>query len=471
MTNGAKWLAASQNPTAVLASFSRSVDIASLTAREKLAAKRHFLDSLGACVAGIDQPLVRGAATLLDTISGSGDVAVAGSARRTDLLSAVYLMAASCHALELDDGNREGSIHPGTVIVPAVLGLGYQLRASGADALSALVAGYEVAVSLAEVLHPHASRRGFQTTGVVGAVGAAAAAARLLSLDAVRVEKAMGIAASSGAGLFAYLTGGGNIKKLHPAHAAREGVFAALLAARDVIDGPRSVAETTAGLFHAFGGIQPWTGSLPGQRPAVLAIARSYIKPYPCCRHIHPAIDGLLQLRAEHGFHADQVAAVEVGTYGAAMPHAALGWESFTTAQLSFPFVMAAALRTGRIELETFSDRMRADPALIADTAKIRVQLDQECADAYPKQGPARVTVTLRDGSRHAVYVADPRGCPELPVTDEELFEKFRMMAGSRLSRPAADRVIERVWALDTAAGIRPLVDSLSSPSLQKVSA
>lgn len=471
MTNNCKWLVASESPTAALARFSHSLDFASLTDLEKRAAKRHFLDSLGACVAGVDQPLVRGAASLLDTLSGGGDVPVAGTGRRTDLLSAVYLMAVSCHALELDDGNREGSIHPGTVIVPAVLGLGYQLRASGAAALSAVVAGYEVAVSLAEVLHPHASRRGFQTTGVVGVVGAAAAAARLLSLDATRVEKAMGIAASSGAGLFAYLTGGGNIKKLHPAHAAREGVFAAMLAARDVVDGPRSVAETTAGLFHAFGGIQPWTGSMPGQRSEVLAIARSYTKPYPCCRHIHPAIDGLLSLREKYRFHADEVASVEVGTYAAAMPHATLGWESLTTAQLSFPYVMAAALRTGTIDLETFSERMRADPALIADTAKVRVQLDQECCDSYPKQGPARVAVTLHDGSRHAIYVADPRGCPELPMSDTELFGKFRMMAAGRMSPSAADAVIERVWTLDAAPSLRPLIDSLSSPVLQKASA
>ncbi len=465
------WIAAAGQPTEALARFAHAAEFAGFDVRGKSAARRHFLDSLGACIAGIDQPLVRHATALLESLSGGGKVAVAGTGRRTDLLSAVYLMAASCHAIELDDGNREGSLHPGTVVVPAVLGLGYHLGASGAAVLSATVAGYEVAISLAEILHPHASRRGFQTTGVVGVIGAAAAAGRLLSLDPLRMEKAMGIAASSGAGLFAYLSGGGNIKKLHPAHAAREGVFAALLAQRDVVDGPRAVAESPAGVFHAFGGLPAWTGSLPNRRPAELAIARSYTKPYPCCRHIHPAIDGLLQLRAKQGFDADQVAAVEVGTYAAAMPHAALGWDSFTTAQLSFPYVMAAALRTGRVELESFSERMRADPALVADAAKIHVRLDQECCDSYPKQGPARVTVTLRDGSRHAIYVADPRGCPELPMSDEELFAKFRMMARGRLSPAAADAAIERVWTLDAAPSLRPLVDSLASPVLQKASA
>jgi 2-methylcitrate dehydratase PrpD len=447
------------------------VDFAALPEPVRNAARRHFLDSLGACLAGIDQPLVREASALVESLSGGGKVAIAGTGRRSDLLSAVYLMAVGCHAIELDDGNREGSIHPGTVVVPAVLGLGYHLNAAGADVLSATVAGYEAAISLAEILHPHASRRGFQTTGVVGVVGAAAAAGRLLGLDALRMEKAMGIAASSGAGLFAYLAGGGNIKKLHPAHAAREGVFAALLANHGDVDGPRAVAESPAGIFHAFGGLQTWTGSQADARPTLPAIARSYTKPYPCCRHIHPAIDALLQLRARHGFGADDVKALEVGTYGAAMPHAALGWDSFTVAQLSFPYVMAAALRYGRVDLGSFSDRMRADPALAADAAKVRVTLDPACAQAYPKQGPARVAVVLRDGRRHEAYVADPRGSPELPMSDEELFDKFRMTVQGRLSAQAAGDIIGRVWKLESAPGLRALVDSLSPVASKKATA
>src|SRR5690606_38208650 len=113
---------------------------------------------------------------------------------------------------------------------------------------------------IAECLHPHASKRGFQTTPVAGTLGAAAAAGRVLGLDPNDMESALGIAASSSSGIFAYLSGGGNIKKLHPAHAAREGVFAALLAQQGIVQGPRNVAETRAGVLQAFGGLEQWTG-------------------------------------------------------------------------------------------------------------------------------------------------------------------------------------------------------------------
>jgi 2-methylcitrate dehydratase PrpD len=452
---------ASARPTAALAQFASGLAWSSLTEEERRAAKRHLLDGLGACVAGVDQPVFARTAALLDRVGGSGDVPVVGSKHRTSLLSAAYLTAVNCHAIELDDGNREGSLHPGTAVVPALLTAGYDLDVDGAALLSALVAGYEVSVSLAEVLHPHASRRGFQTTGVVGGLGAAAAVARLLELDATDVEKAIGIAASASAGIFSYLTGGGNVKKLHPGHAAREGVFAAMAAKERIVEGPLGVAETKAGVFEAFGGITPWSGNAFDHRGGALAITRSYLKPYPCCRHIHPAIDALLELRRRHDIDPDRVERVDVGTYEAAMPHAALPFDSFTVAQLSFPYVMAAALRTGKVDLDSFAGKARSDPRSGADAAKIRVSADPECCASYPKQGPARVTVTMKDGAVHGLYVAQPLGAPENPLSDEDLAAKFRMSVKTRLPAAEADRVIDLVWNLDDAGSVRDLVERL----------
>jgi len=452
---------ASAKPTAALARFASGLRWEDLQDHERRASKRHLLDGLGACVAGVSQPVFARAAALLAQIGGSGNVPVVGSRHRTNLLSAAYLTALNCHAIELDDGNREGSMHPGTAVVPAILAAGYDLDVDGASLLCALVAGYEVAISLAEVLHPHASRRGFQTTGVVGGLGAAAGVARLLGLDANDLEKAIGIAASSSAGIFSYLSGGGNVKKLHPGHAAREGVLAALMARDHIVDGPLGVAETKAGIFEAYGGITPWSGKAFDHRAGALAITRSYLKPYPCCRHIHPAIDAILELKQRHDIDPDRVERVDVGTYEAAMPHSALGWDSFTVAQLSFPYVVAAALRTGKVDLATFDERQRSDPQVAADAARVRVAADTECCTSYPKQGPARVTVAMKDGAMHTLYVAQPLGAPENPISDDELFNKFRMSVASRVPAKEADHVIDLVWTLDGARSTREVIERL----------
>ncbi len=87
---------------------------------------------------------------------------------------------------------------------------------------------------------------------------------------------------------------------------------------------------------------------------------------------------------------------------------------------------------------------------------------DAECCASYPKQGPARVTITMVDGTVFTRYVQQPLGAPEKPMTDDALFEKFRMASQRRLAPQQADAVIARVWALDRTSGTRDLIDALS---------
>ncbi|MBV7484065.1 MmgE/PrpD family protein [Bordetella sp. BOR01] len=385
---------------------------------------RHVLDALAACAAGMRQPLVRAGLELERSINAQpGDVPLFGGPGRWTVLEAAGLMAVACHALEMDDGNREGSIHPATTVVPATLALAWQRDADYLEFLAAVVAGYEVAVSIAEALHPHASQRGFQTTPVAGVVGTAAACATLLGLDSAGIESAMGIAASASGGLFAYLAGGGNVKKFHPGHAAREGLRAALMARQGAAQGPAGVIEGRAGILQAFAGIQDWDGSRARER-ALPAVARSYLKPYPCCRHIHPAIDAVIALKQRSAWQPGDIAAIEVETYGAAMPHARLPWHTLEIAQLSFPWVMALACLDGEVVLAGFSDAARARPDINALAACVSVAQTQECDRLYPAYGPARVTLRLRSGDELSEWVSDPLGSADLPLSDAALDSK-----------------------------------------------
>lgn len=460
--NSQKDPGSTSTPTKSLASFASNVAYTKLAEHEKHETLRHLLDTLGACAAGIEQPIVQAVSELCRKNGVTqGDVPVIGSTLSVDVLTASYLMAAAGHALEMDDGNREGSIHPGTVVVPAALAMAHRQNVDADTLLSAVIAGYEVAVSIAECLHPHASKRGFQTTPVAGTLGAAAAAGRVLGLDPNDMESALGIAASSSSGIFAYLSGGGNIKKLHPAHAAREGVFAALLAQQGIVQGPRNVAETRAGVLQAFGGLEQWTGK-PESRQE-LAVVRSYLKPYPCCRHIHPAIDALLRLRIDHGLQPGEVAGISVGTYEAAMPHASLPWDTLNVAQLSFPYVMAVAMLNGAVDLPAFSPENRNDESVARLAAKVSVHVDPECNALYPANGPARVTVTLNDGSSHELFVPEPIGSPDLPLSDQALVEKFCLATTQVLSRDDAHALAASSLAGNTLPDARALMRILAA--------
>ena len=417
-------LMASPAPTQALADWCAAQRGARLPEAVSREAARHVLDTLAACAAGMGRPLVRAAIELEREINAQpGPVPLFGGPDRWTVLEAASLMAVACHALEMDDGNREGSIHPATTVVPAALALAWQRQADYLEFLAAVVAGFEVAVSIAETLHPHASQRGFQTTPVAGVIGAAAACATLLGLDNAGTESAMGLAASASGGLFAYLSGGGNVKKFHPGHAAREGLRAALMARQGAAQGPRGVIEGPSGVLQAFGGITGWDGSRARERSAP-AIVRSYLKPYPCCRHIHPAIDAVLALKARGTWQAADLQAIEIETYGAAMPHARLPWNTLEVAQLSFPWVIALACLDGEVTLAGFSEAARARADINALAPRVSVKQSPECDSLYPANGPARVTLRLDSGETLTEWVADPLGSADLPMSDDALDRK-----------------------------------------------
>src|SRR6202022_794134 len=93
-------------------------------------ARRHLLDTVGVMIAGAGGTVATHAETVLACVRGPGPVPVPGRARRADLLDAAFLGGTAAHGIELDDGYRQGSVHPGCAVVPAVLAVGYHMGAS-----------------------------------------------------------------------------------------------------------------------------------------------------------------------------------------------------------------------------------------------------------------------------------------------------------------------------------------------------
>src|SRR6202035_864533 len=100
-----------------------------------------------------------------------------------------------------DDVSLDG--HPSAVLVPAILAQGEASGSSGAEMLTAYIAGYEVWAELLAREPTPLHRKGWHPTAVLGPVAAAAACAKLRGLDAAATATAMAIAASMAAGLVA----------------------------------------------------------------------------------------------------------------------------------------------------------------------------------------------------------------------------------------------------------------------------
>jgi 2-methylcitrate dehydratase PrpD len=430
---------------------------ARLDPHTRAAARRHVLDSLAVIIAGADQQVSRRAAAVLAALRPPGPVPVPAGRRRFDVLDATYLAAVAGHGLELDDGYRAGSAHPGTVVVPAALAVAHQCQASGEALLAAVVAGYEAAILIAGAAHPAMRERGFHPTATSGVFGAAVAAAHLRGLDGPTLTRALGLAASSAAGLFAFVGGGADVKRLHPGHAAREGVFAVLLAEQGVA-GPPGVLEGKDGFFQAFAGLEALAVEGPDWAADAYGITRCYIKPYPCCRHLHPAIDALLAVLERQALAGDEVEKVEVETYRIAASHAGVGWRDFASSQLSFPFVLATALRHRAVTLAHFQDDARGDRATTDLCARIEVRHSDAMDRRYRHQRPARVRVHAR-GRVFEEEVGDPLGSPVRPLDEGALQAKFLALTEPVFGTERA-LVLRDAWgALEDLAKVAPLLD------------
>jgi 2-methylcitrate dehydratase PrpD len=465
--------------TAALVQFVGDVRHADLPDEVRHYARRHVLDTVGVMIAGATGEVAGRAEAVLAAVRPAGHVPVPGRARRADLIDAAFLGGTAAHGIELDDGFTQGSVHPGCVVVPAALALACARRSNGQALMEAIVAGYETVIAIGRACHPDLRQRGFHPTAAVGVFGAAAAAGKLAALSPERLAHAFGLAASSAGGLFAFVNGGGDIKRLHAGHAAREGLQAALLAEQG-IEGPPGVIEARDGFMQAFAraesghskraraGHSPEPGSSAraiALRPeAPFGITHCYIKPYPCCRHIQPAVEALIGILEEENIAGEEVERVEVATYRIAAEHAATGWDDFASAQLSFPYLIALALKFRGVKFEHFADAVRRDPALAAMARKLTVTAPPEVDRLYPQLRPARVTVATARGS-HTRQVEEARGSRLLPLDDAALKAKFLDLAGPVLGPARARDLAERLWSLDAIDDVALLVESMAKPA------
>ncbi len=429
-----------------------------LDAEVRHCARRHLLDTVGVMISGAAGDVATRAEAMLRAVRSSGSIPVPGRARRADVLDAAYLGGTAAHGLELDDGYRQGSVHPGCAVVPAVLAAGCQRGASGREVIEAMVAGYETVIAIARACHPDLRRRGFHPTGACGVFGAAAAVAKLRGLSPARIADALGIAASSAAGLFAFVNGGADIKRLHAGHAAREGMQAALLAGQGV-RGPPAVIESHDGFLQAFA-----FGRIDKARPLALppdvpfGITDCYIKPYACCRHLQPAVEALTGLCRDENILPGEVTRIDVDTYSIAAEHARTGWDDFASAQLSFPYLIGLALRFRAVRLEHFAEQARRDPEAGVIARKLHVTATSEVDRLYPQLRPARVTVTTARGvfTRHA---DEALGSRLVPLDDAGLRAKFDELVSPVLAPSRAAALAALLWDIEACPDIRPVVE------------
>jgi 2-methylcitrate dehydratase len=350
--------------------------------------------------------------------------------------------------------------HPSDNLAP-VLAVGEAVGAGGKELITAAVLAYEIQCRLCDA----ASLRTHGVDHVTyGAISSAAAACKLMKLDVKQTTHALGIAGVCNVALRQTRSGELSMwKGCAFANAARNGVFAATLAAEGMT-GPAPIFEGDLG-FMKLVTRQPFTVATMGAEGGSeqdFMITKTYIKFWPAEYHSQSAIDAALQLRREIG-DVSKIKSIDIHTFEAC--YSIIGkypeaWAPKTreTADHSLPYCTAVALADGEVTLKQFDPERFTDPKVLKLTAKVKVHLDDALTARYPRGIPNRVVVTLDDGRVFEREVEFPRGHAGNPMTDAEVEAKFRRLVEPKYGKERANQVLARCWKLEELTSVTELL-------------
>jgi 2-methylcitrate dehydratase PrpD len=430
--------------------------------------KLSFLDGLGVCLHGATLPWTAMVRELVRHEGGNPVASLWGGGGRTSLTNAVLVNATAGHAFEMDDIHKESIVHPNSLAVPVALALAEADPAlSGRAIATALALGYEVGLRIGNAATTSLFLNGFHPQGTTGAFVAAATAGRLMRLDAARMQHALGIAGSLGAGLMAAQEGA-MVKRLHAGRAAQSGLMAALLAQRG-FTGISDVVEA------GYGGFLSALSRTPNMKRLLDGLGTDWeagkvgFKMYPNVTSIHAALDGLRAILIEEGVTAAQIEQVRVGCGHMTFVHTAWDYRPVgaTAAQMNMYYGLSVMAQRHGVAAGDYADAAIADPQTLAFIPRIRVAVD----DGIENRGPAfrhaaRVEVRTSDGRSFHREVWHRRGSPENPVSRQEVEEKFAANVTSLIGASAAARLQSLAAKLDIAADAKEIVAIMASQRL-----
>ncbi|MCZ2344127.1 MAG: MmgE/PrpD family protein [Bacteroidales bacterium] len=425
--------------------------------------KRRLIDSLATAVGAMPSDAYAIAARCAKRVSGHPGASLLGGGR-SSVEWAAFVNGLLIRYLDFNDTylSREPA-HPSDNFA-AVLAVGESVEANGRDLITAIVLAYELQCRFCDA----ASLRSHGVDHVTyGAISSAVASCKLMRLDATQTAHAIGIAGVCNVALRQTRSGELSMwKGCAFANAARNGVFAATLAAEG-LTGPAPIFEGDLGFFklvtrESF--TPPPFGGEAGNHDGYM-MNKTYIKFWPAEYHSQSAIDAALQLRSEWNGMIDPgaVDALEIDTFEASYniigkyPEA---WAPRTreTADHSLPYCTAAALLDGDVNLDTFDETRFTDATRIGLTQRVRVRLDPELSPRYPNGIPNRLTLRLHDGRVLVREVEFPRGHAGNPMTDAEVEQKFRRLVEPKYGPQRASAILARCWDLENLTNITDFI-------------
>lgn len=381
---------------------------------------------------------------------GRGPASLVGRTEKVTPSAATLINGAASHALDYDDVNFAMGGHPTVTVVPALLSLGEQRKASGRLFIESFVAGYETSGRVGNLVGPSHYTKGFHVTGTVGSFSAAAAAGRMLGLDPRQLAVAFGIAATQAAGLKSNF--GTMCKPLHAGTASEHGLRAAKLAAKgftaraDVLECDQGFASSQSDDLNVDKAL--------GEPPQGWHLRNNLFKYHAACYLTHAPIECAKEIRLKSNFPPERVKKILLRLDQGAdrvcnIPHPTTGLE----AKFSLRQTVAMAL-TGvdTANLDSYNEAVTQEPRIKALRDKMTIEFQPGWAKSV-----SEMAIQLDDGT--LVEATHDSGIPwaDLGKQRQALETKFDSLAVPVLGAAGARRLHDAIERIDSMADVGDL--------------
>lgn len=437
------------------------------SARER--AKAVILDGIACAVIGAQLPWSRKAVGIVRALEGTGDRMIVGWGAGTSAPGAALLNGTFIQGFELDDYHPIAPLHSAALVLPALWAAAQgQAKVSGRKFLEAAMAGFEVGPRVGTALHGgQMLSRGWHSGSVFGTHAAAAAVGKLLGLDAARFEDALGLAATQSSGLMAAQYEA-DCKRMHHGFAARNGLYAATLAAGGYTGIKRVFEREYGGFLSTFGeGHDPDPAAVIAGLGEQWEVERMVIKRYAAMGGIHSPLDALFDAASQRPLRAEEIENIQVNVTHATYHH---GWwrpERPLTpigAQMNIGYALAAAVLDGAAMVKQFTPSRINRDDVWAMLARIDVRHEPAFdAGGQKGRGRTRLVIDFKDGQRIEVNRQASRSI-ESPGSNDWVASKYRDLTAGLLDADRQSRIEQLVRKLEEQDDVSELFRLLASP-------
>jgi 2-methylcitrate dehydratase len=416
-------------------------------AREEL--KVRVLDSLGCAIGALQGEPIRLIRAHLEDFGMGGRCTLIGGGRSSPERAAFY-NGALVRYLDFNDSflSRGETCHPSDNLGAVLAACEYAGR-SGKELLTALAVAYQVQCRLSEVAPVRA--KGFDHT-TQGSFAVAAGVSKALGLDQEKTANALAISGTAFNALRVTRTGAlSHWKGLAYPNTAFGCTHATFLAMRG-ITGPVEVFEGNKGFMDAIAG----KFSIDWEKEDLEKVRRTILKKYNAEIHSQSTLEGILELKQEHGFSGADIERIEVETFDVAYHIIGGGEEGDKTivrtkeeADHSLPYMVAVAVLDGQVMPEQYAPERILRQDVQSLLRKVLVRPREEFSRRFPEEMPCRVTVYLTDGRVFAKEKEDYEGFFTNPMRWETVVEKFRRLSEPFADGPLQEEIVDAVANLE----------------------